>query len=140
MVRNNNFITRLYNESYNFLFKKLNNIKIDKSGNKNNLKQDIKYLEHSTVLNTAWLLNLKRLYNLSKKHVDIANYHFLDVGCGNGISLIYAYKKLKFKSYSGFDFVLEYVEIRQEYNEGAFSMPEVIKIKFKGFLYKLRRI
>ena len=35
---------------------------------------------------------------------------------------------------------LEYVEIKQEYSEGVFSMPEVIKIKFKGLLYKLRRI
>ena len=35
---------------------------------------------------------------------------------------------------------LEYIEIKQEYGEGVFSMPEVIKIKFKGLLYKLRRI
>ena len=35
---------------------------------------------------------------------------------------------------------LEYVEIKQEYGEGAFSMPKVIKIKFKGLLYKLRKI
>ena len=35
---------------------------------------------------------------------------------------------------------LEYIEIKQEYSEGTFSMPEVIKIKFKGILYKLRRI
>ena len=35
---------------------------------------------------------------------------------------------------------LEYVEIKQEHREGSFSMPEVIKIKFKGLLYKLRRI
>ena len=35
---------------------------------------------------------------------------------------------------------LEYVEIKQKYSEGAFSMPTVIKIKFKGLLYKLRRI
>ena len=35
---------------------------------------------------------------------------------------------------------LEYVEIKQEYKKGVFSMPEVIKIKFKGLLYKLRRI
>ena len=34
---------------------------------------------------------------------------------------------------------LEYIEIKQEYNEGAFSMPEVIKIKFKGLIYKLRK-
>ena len=35
---------------------------------------------------------------------------------------------------------LEYIEIKQEYSEEAFSMPEVMKIKFKGLLYKLRRI
>ena len=35
---------------------------------------------------------------------------------------------------------LEYIEIKQEYGEGVFSMPEIIKIKFKGLLYKLRRI
>ena len=35
---------------------------------------------------------------------------------------------------------LEYIEIKQEHREGSFSMPEVIKIKFKGLLYKLRRI
>ena len=35
---------------------------------------------------------------------------------------------------------LEYIEIKQEYGEGVFSMPEVIKIKFKGLLYSLRRI
>ena len=35
---------------------------------------------------------------------------------------------------------LEYIEIKQEHSERIFSMPEVIKIKFKGFLYKLRRI
>ena len=35
---------------------------------------------------------------------------------------------------------LEYIEIKQEYGEGVFSMPEVINIKFKGLLYKLRRV
>ena len=35
---------------------------------------------------------------------------------------------------------LEYIEIKQEYSEGTFSMPEVMKIKFKGLLYKLRKI
>ena len=35
---------------------------------------------------------------------------------------------------------LEYVETKQKYDEGVFFMPEIIKIKFKGLLYKLRRI
>ncbi len=35
---------------------------------------------------------------------------------------------------------LEYIEIELENGEGIFSLPEVMKIKFKGLLYKLRRI
>ena len=35
---------------------------------------------------------------------------------------------------------LEYIEIKQEKNEGIFLLPETIKIKFKGLLYKLRKI
>ena len=111
MIKKNNIFIRLYNNSYNSLFKKTNNIQIDKIENKDLVKEKIKNLEYSTVLNTVWLLNLKRLYDLIKKKLDIKNYHFLDVGCGNGIPLIYAYKKLLFKSYSGFDFVSNYVDI-----------------------------
>ncbi len=35
---------------------------------------------------------------------------------------------------------LEYIEIKGEGGEGVFSMPKVMKIKFKGLLYKLRKI
>ena len=34
---------------------------------------------------------------------------------------------------------LEYIEMKQKNNK-KFSMPEVMKIKFKGLLYKLRKI
>ena len=95
MKNKNNFLIRFYNNSYNNIFKKLNNIKYDK-------KETISF-KHFTSLSTAWLLNLNKLYNLTRKNLDLKNYHFLDVGCGNGITIIYAYKKLVFKSYSGFD-------------------------------------
>lgn len=111
MSKKNNIFIRLYNNSYNYFFKKINNIQIDKSENKDLVKEKIKFLDHSTALHTCWLLNLKRLHTLIKKELDLKNYHFLDVGCGNGIPLIYAYKKLQFKSYSGFDFVSNYIEI-----------------------------
>ena len=109
--KNNSFFIRFYNHSYNFIFKKINNIQIDKFESKFSVKEKIKYLDHSTALHTAWLLNLKKLYELAKTNLDIRNYHFLDVGCGNGIPLIYAYKKLVFESYSGFDFVTNYINI-----------------------------
>ena len=35
---------------------------------------------------------------------------------------------------------LEYIEIIQKNSDGALLMPETLKIKFKGFLYKLRKI
>lgn len=111
MKRKNNYFIRMYNNSYNFFFKKINNIKIDKSENKDLIKENKKNLKHSTALETVWLLNLKRLYDLTLKKLDIKIYHFLDVGCGNGIALIYAYKKLPFKSYSGFDFISNYIDI-----------------------------
>lgn len=111
MIRKNNFLTRLYNNSYNFIFKKFNNIMIDKREKVDLVKENVKLIKHSNGLESVWLLNLKRLYDLTKKKLDIKNYHFLDVGCGNGVPLIYAYKKLPFKSYSGFDFVSNYVDI-----------------------------
>ena len=114
MIRKNKALIRFYNHSYNFFFKKLNHIEIDKNESKDLVKKNINFLKHSTGLQTVWLLNLKRLYDLAKKNLDIKNYHFLDVGCGNGIALIYAYKKLVFKTYSGFDFVPDYVDISKK--------------------------
>ena len=35
---------------------------------------------------------------------------------------------------------LEFIEIKWENNKKIFSMPEVMKIKFKGLLYKIRKI
>jgi SAM-dependent methyltransferase len=114
MIRKNHFFTILYNNSYNFIFKKFNNIMIDKTESVDLVKENVKSLKHSTALHTAWLLNLKRLYDLTRKNLDIKDYHFLDVGCGNAIPLIYAYKKLVFKSYSGFDFVSNYIDISKK--------------------------
>ena len=69
MFKKNNILIRLYNNSYNSFFKKINKIQIDKSENKNLVKEKINSLEHSTSLHTAWLLNLKRLYVLVKKKI-----------------------------------------------------------------------
>jgi len=110
MKRNNNFLTIFLNNSYNFFFKKFNNISIDKSEKKKLINKNIKSLNHSTDLHTVWLLNLKKIYNLIKINLDLKNYHFLDVGCGNGIPLIYAYKKFSFNTFSGFDIIPEYVK------------------------------
>lgn len=126
MIRKNNALIRFYNNSYNFIFKKLNHIEIDKNESKDLVKKNIKFLKNSTGLQTVWLLNLKRLYDLAKRNLDIKNYHFLDVGCGNGIALIYAYKRLVFKTYLGFDFVSDYVDVSKK------NISNSIKKKGRG--------
>ena len=141
--RNNNFFTILINDFYNFYFKFFNNIKIDlllrnKDEKKYLSNKKIKNLKHSTSLQTVWLLNLKRLYNIFKDEQDANNYHFIDVGCGNGIPLIYAYKRLKFKSYVGFDLIKNYVDISKKNINSSIGMKNNIKIfnhdAFKYFL------
>ena len=128
MYKHNKFFTILFNYTYNFFFKKINNIQIDKFEPIDLVEQNTNFLKNSNGLETSWLLNLKRLYNLDK-NLDINNYHFLDVGCGNGISLIYAYKKLQFKSYLGFDFVPYYVDISKKNISNSISdKRQIIKI------------
>ena len=110
----NNLLIKLYNNTYNFFYKIINNIKIDKTENLKITKKNINNIENSTSLMTVWLLNVKRLYNLTKKYIDLKDYNFLDVGCGNGIPLIYAYKKFNFLTYQGFDLVPQYVRITKK--------------------------
>ena len=69
-----------------------------------------------------------------QKNYDSSNYHFLDVGCGNGIPTIYAFKKLNFKSVSGFDFIDKYLEYSKKNIASSISQPEKIKI-FKADAY-----
>ena len=46
----------------------MNNIKIDKYETKNFVQENIENIDHSTLLQTGWLLNLKKLYDLTKKN------------------------------------------------------------------------
>lgn len=132
----NNNLVRYYNFTYNFLFKVLNNIEIDLT------EDDIKFLKKKGYLNskglgTVWLLNLKRLYNIFKKKKFNTDYHFIDVGCGNGIPLIYSYKKFDFLSYSGFDFVSRYVKNSKKNIKNSINNPtkiNVFKANAKNFL------
>ena len=128
MYHNSNII-RSINFIYNSIFKFFNNISIDleDAGDKETLKK--LNLQNSKGIGTVWLLNLRRLYKLFiNKDYDEKKYHFLDVGCGNGISLIYAYKRFKFRSYSGFDFEKKYVENSKRNLESSIKQTEEINI------------
>lgn len=108
MYHNNNLI-RFINFSYNFIFKFFNNILIDLEEADQKTLKKLKF-KHSKGLGTVWLLNLKRLHKIFTSKFDEKKYSFIDIGCGNGIPLIYAYKKFNFKSYEGFDFEKRYIK------------------------------
>ena len=127
--RFNNKLTIMINDFYNFYFKYFSNIKIDlyrPIASKRDKR--IPNFKHSTPLQTVWLLNLKRLYNLFKNDYDSSKYHFIDVGCGNGIPIIYSYKKLKFKSCMGFDHNNKYVKISKQNVISSIGNKNNIKI------------
>ena len=56
----------------------------------------------------------------------------IDVGCGNGIPLIYAYKRFKFKSYSGFDFEKKYVENSKKNLKSSIKNKCIINISHQN--------
>ena len=124
--RYNNLITILINDIYNYFFKFFNNIKLDTKELKKNIK--VRNLEHSSEFQTVWLLNLNKLYNEFKKKINPNNYHFIDVGCGNGIPIIYAYKNFRFKSCSGFDFIQENIEISKKNIDSSLGINNNIKL------------
>ena len=53
---------------------------------------------------TGWLRNIDRLIDMLPLEFDPACYHFLDVGCGSGVSTLYFADNYNFMSYKGFDF------------------------------------
>tara|TARA_B110000238_G_C15871386_1_gene329410 strand:- start:57 stop:443 length:387 start_codon:yes stop_codon:yes gene_type:complete len=65
----------------------------------------------STPYMTVWLKNIDRLMGLISSDIKLENYHLCDVGCGLGISTIYFQKKYNMKSYSGFDFNQDLIDV-----------------------------
>ena len=144
---NHNNITssniRQENELFNKSWIKKNNllfdepIGIDKFKNKSISKID------SSPMCVVWLKNIDRLLNLIPKYYDLKNYHFIDIGCGSGISTIYFKKNYNFKTYSGVDFekkFIEYIEINKKNSSTdniQFSIEDVTYLKLQDKPYFL---
>jgi SAM-dependent methyltransferase len=56
----------------------------------------------------SWLLNIRHSIEFLQTRIRISNFHFYDVGCGTGISTIYA-RAWNFKAVSGFDFQSDFI-------------------------------
>jgi hypothetical protein len=109
MNTKNNLLNRMINKLYNNFFIFKNNIQIYKEYKINTSSGTNQNTKHSNDLENVWLLNLLKLYKIFTKTHRPINYNFLDVGCGNGIPIIYSHKRFNFKSYQGFDFISDRV-------------------------------
>jgi ribosomal protein L11 methylase PrmA len=82
--------------------------------NKNNIALELGCSDGFFTSFISTNVNTIDVVDATKKNLDTRYYHFLDVGCGNGIALIYAHKRLVFKTYSGFDFIPNYVNVSKK--------------------------
>ena len=99
-----------WNEKYNNKWIKEHNL-INLSKDLAALSQEGLNTADSQHHETGWLKSIDRLMDLTPLAFDPSNYHFVDVGCGSGISTLYFADMYKFKSFAGFDFSPNLVEI-----------------------------
>ena len=110
MHKKNNILIKIINELYNKFYILNKNIQIFNKKKKSEFSGGSPNMQESNDLENVWLLNLLRLYRTFVETHRSIDYNFLDVGCGNGIPIIYSYEKFTFKSYQGFDFIREHVD------------------------------
>jgi len=90
------------NDTYNYLWIKYAGIADNAMVLTSNFQNDAASKQHATPFQTIWLRNIGRLVKAAK--VDAKEYAFVDVGCGKGVSTLYAAWKYDFKEVEGFDF------------------------------------
>jgi len=92
----------IINDDYNKYYLNCTNISDNGAVPSSNIETGSKNKKHGFMFMSCWLLNVDRL--ILKSGIDVNDYHFLDVGCGKGISAIYVLDNYNFKSISGFDY------------------------------------
>ena len=63
---------------------------------------------HARNYEPVWLSDLDRLIKTDR--TKTSDYHFLDIGCGKGVSTLYVKEHYHFRSVTGFDFVPDFIE------------------------------
>jgi SAM-dependent methyltransferase len=74
--------------------------------------QDFKTRSHNKIharnYEPVWLSDLDLLIKTDR--TKTSDYHFLDIGCGKGVSSLYVKERYHFRSVTGFDFVPDFIE------------------------------
>jgi len=97
------FFLRRFYLFYNFYFIKKNNLNYYKPENSYEQNEKVYSKKFSRALGDGWIYMLKLLIDMFLKERHVNDYNFIDIGCGNGLPLIYAYKHHNFNSYKGID-------------------------------------
>ena len=63
---------------------------------------------HARAFEPVWLNDLDIL--IAADGTKTSDYHFLDIGCGKGISTLYVRERYHFRTVTGFDFVPDFIE------------------------------
>ena len=106
----NPYWIRKYMNIYNYYFIKSNNLKCYKPKNPDEFQELTTSKKHSRAVLDGWLYLSNKLIKMLKKEHDCKDFNFIDVGCGNGLPLVFVKKKFDFQSVSGFDHIKEVVE------------------------------
>jgi SAM-dependent methyltransferase len=96
------------NRTYNFLYCKAHNLKASKAIPVQDFKTSTDSIHDAKPFVLAWLLNIRRSIRYLEKRIQISDFHYFDIGCGTGISTIYA-GSWDFKSVIGFDFQSDFI-------------------------------
>ena len=97
------FLLRKFYVFYNFYFIKKNNLNYYKPENSYDQNEKVYSKKFSRALHDVWIYILKLSIKMFLKECYANDYNFIDIGCGNGLPLVYAYKYHNFNTYKGID-------------------------------------
>tara|TARA_B100002051_G_C16741747_1_gene644742 strand:- start:33 stop:617 length:585 start_codon:yes stop_codon:yes gene_type:complete len=95
---------------YNYYFTKINNLKTYQKIDPAHFIESPKSKQNSKAIVDGSLYLVSRLVKNFNLNHNCNDYDFIDVGCGNGLPMIFVKKKFNFKTVSGFDHLNEVVE------------------------------
>lgn len=122
----NHTLDKLVNNSFNFLWVKRNALKWSEIVTPANFLDMTKSIQHASAFQVVWLLNLRMSIKFLQKKLDFHKTVFIDLGCGTGISTLYA-SQWSFSHLIGIDFQEDLISKAQE---NLSRWPDSTRIKF----------
>ena len=126
----------LLNDAYNTYFRRSRRIADAGFVPVSGLTTDSEYVTDARASATVWLRNIDRLIKASG--IDTRKFHFLDVGCGKGVSTLYAQDQFRFAGMSGFDFDERLLAIAKENRDRSRVRNKAAVNFFSGDAGKIR--